>query len=239
MSDAAWSSDCHVLVDELERSHPAPWHATRREDFLHALDSPLPPGLSDPQRAEARAAVLQRALALLAEGHTDVVPQLFERSLPLGIHRLSDGYWISAVAADGTVDPALLAGRITRLGDIPVDEAVERLRPYVPAETPPFAAEGIAFAMQRVAFLVAAGIADLGSRTLSIEVERDGQRVQRTVPFSEARPGGPVTRALDRGGISPAETLVRARESYWYRHLRDVGVIVFQKVFHRLPPLLA
>jgi hypothetical protein len=228
MSDAAWSSDCRVLVDELERSHPAPWHATRREDFLRVLATPLPPGLSDPQRAEARAVVLQRALALLAEGHTHVEAGVFARSLPLLVRHLSDGYWVRAVAADGTVDPAIVAGRITRLGNVSVDEAVERLRPYVPAETPPFVAEGIAFAMQSVALLVAAGMADPGSRTLSIEIEQGGQRLQRTVPFSEAPPSGPMTGVLDRGGISPAETLVRGRESYWYRYLRDEGVIVFQ-----------
>jgi len=235
-SAEAWEEDLAFLERTLEERHPSPWHAAPRAAFSAALRAGGADARPGAQAvAEARAAAVARALALLGEGHTRLVPQLeLARGLGLSVSRGADGYYVlGALATAGADSPALdlVGGRIVSIGDVPMDEAAERLRPFVSAENELAAREQIARILPRAGFLVAAGLAGAQECSVRIEVELSGRRLSRELAFDPAAFGdsgnGVWKDAFELSPIASARTLPTA-DPYRYEYFPESGALFFQ-----------
>lgn len=181
------AADVDALVAHVERVHPRPWHDVSRADFLGAaerLKARLPRLSADETVVE-----LMRLVALLGprDGHSGIFPldTAHRQQLhlyPLRLFAFADG--LRVVAGDA----ALLGARLTVVGDVPVERALEAVRPLVPADNPWSRRAREAQWLVVAEVLHGAGVAP-GTGPLAFSFARDdGSIVQRTLaPVPAAR----------------------------------------------------
>ena len=129
---AAWREDLAFLARELPRRHVRPFGVTSQRDFSVAVDA------LDKRFGELDDATivieLARLCASIGDGHTGFHlhgPRLGFRTLPLWLISLSDGIFVKGTRAPLT---EALGSRVLRIGDLPIEEARARLRPFVPRD---------------------------------------------------------------------------------------------------------
>ena len=133
---SAAAVDLSWLVDELERSHPEPFHAVGRDEFVAALDS-LEARL--PQLAAEEALVeMMRTWALLSrerDGHQFALPQVATEGplLPLRIYEFADGVFVTDAMPPSE---GIVGARIVAIDGTPIDEVLAAVEPLVPRDGP-------------------------------------------------------------------------------------------------------
>ena len=127
-SPAEWRDDLDDLVDAVQRNHVDPWHHVSAAAFRRTTRS-LRNRL--PRLAGHEVVVgLARLLALIGDGHTVLrLPEVvgFGR-FPIRLHRFSDGVVVRAIAPEHA---RLSGARVVAIGDVPIGEAWDRVRPLV------------------------------------------------------------------------------------------------------------
>ena len=129
---AAWREDLAYLARVLPRRHARPFAVVSEGDFRAAvaeLDARIP-DLSD----AGVVVEISRLAASIGDGHTGFYlygPRLGFRRHPLWLLWLEDGVFVK-----GTMDPhrAALNGRVVRIGELPIEECIERIAPLVPKD---------------------------------------------------------------------------------------------------------
>lgn len=183
----AWREDLRVLVSELERLHPDPWHRTpeaRFDSAVAALDAEIPS-----LAAHEIVVGFARLLALVGDGHTSL-PLYMARGvdfhvLPYRLGVYEDGVWVEA--ADRR-HAALVGGRVVAIGGVGIDEALARVTPLVSRDNDNWIAAVAPNLLDRIEVLHALGMAG-GLDGVDLTVALDGRRrTERVVPFPEPPP---------------------------------------------------
>lgn len=175
-------ADLDLLVEELERIHPEPWHGIAREDFVAAIDD-LKARLGELSPDEL-VVELSRVVALLSragrDGHQFAVPADGAEGpyLPIRVYEFEEGVFITQALAPNT---ELAGARITAVGGHPVAEALDALEPLVPRDGPQTVREFRPVFFVRVDVLHGLGLIGEGAVELAI-VDADG--AERTVSVS-------------------------------------------------------
>jgi hypothetical protein len=145
LTPAQWREDLHVLVGQIQKIHPHPFHQVAQPQFEEAvskLDADIP-GLSDHQ-VEVRLAQL---VAMLGEGHSrlslpgladpmsdvpDITPakgpSLAFHRLPIDLRLFSDGLFVVGATPPYRV---LIGSQVTRIGDRSAQAALDAVQPVI------------------------------------------------------------------------------------------------------------
>jgi hypothetical protein len=233
-----WADDMEYLVDALEARHPNPWHAVSRESFVATLDAPYPEGLSPDELAEARGARVAQALASFGEAHTRLVPQAeFDRILPVGLSRGSDGFYVTAIggarddARESAPEDRLLGGRVVSVNGVPAAEAFASLAPFCSAENGLALLDQEAMLFQYRGILAAAGIAERDAASALVEVERGGERIACPLAFASRSSGKFAALAyedvFEYSGVEPPLAVGKG-DAYWHVMIPGTDAMLFQ-----------
>jgi hypothetical protein len=128
--------DLTWLVDELERSHPAPFHAVDRETFVAALDdleSRLP--RLTPEEALVETMRVWAMLSRDRDGHQFALAQDAHAGevLPIRLYEFAEGVYVTDAMPP---HQELVGARIVALGSLPMDEVLAAVEPLVPRDGP-------------------------------------------------------------------------------------------------------
>jgi hypothetical protein len=123
------TGDIRMLVTELERQHPNPYHDVSREDFRRAADDLA--ARAPTLRRDQLIVGVMRLTALLGDrdGHSGVHPLgpgQNLRAYPLRLYRFPEGFFVARA-----LDPSLIAARIEAIGGVPMEEVEARVRPLI------------------------------------------------------------------------------------------------------------
>lgn len=125
-----WREDLAVLREAMPAHHANLYHSMSPAQFdsgLVAIDRRLP------RLARYQVIVeLQKLLALVGDGHSSVGPwrdtSTAYHQLPAALYRFGDGLFVRAAT---TSQAALIGRRVVAIGGVPIDEAIERVRPLI------------------------------------------------------------------------------------------------------------
>ncbi len=225
--------DLAVLVDRIRAIHPDPFLATPEADFdahVEALEARLET-LTDVELLVE----LQRLVALLHDGHSAInlgsAGSPFDLQYPVVIYPFDDGVYVTGANA---AYARLVGGRVVRIGDLPVDDALARIRDAVSGENELTYQDRTPNALTIPPLLHALGISPDPDR-VEIEVETgDGSRVRETVAPVAASAFtfvGPEVVGDDVVRARTAETPLHLRDprrTFWYELLADEKLLYVQ-----------
>ena len=125
-----WREDLRHMAREMEARHKNLFHTTPREQFDAAVKK-----LHERIPALARHQIiveLARIAASIGDGHTNVAPtrdpKVGFRALPVKLYLFKDGLFVRA-AERGHAE--LLGARVVKIGDLAVEEAINRAREII------------------------------------------------------------------------------------------------------------
>lgn len=215
LTTAQWLDDLDRLTEILTQEHASPFHRISREEFEREV-------------ARVRAAIpdldgigvaleFRKLGALIGDGHTEVALPHDQPRLPIEFFWFKDGLGVVGISAG---HQALLGSRLVAVNAMPVDEVVERLRPFIPAgETEWFFRAGVPDLLRNPDLLAAAGIVDSPSVALTFEAT-DGDRV----PIELTASSDVGEWAILNGGAPLWQR--NGTESFWSEALADGSIYV-------------
>ena len=240
LTAAQWREDLKYLAAELPKRHKNLYHTMTREQFEKAvgdLDARIPT-LTQNQIAMEFAKIV----TMVGDGHTRLVP-LFEstqrfHSLPVSVYVFKEGVFIQA--ADKAYAEAI-GGRIVQIGKVPIEQIIEKLSEYVPAENEmglknavplylgsPEVLQALGFISDRekVTFLI-----EKDKRTFSVELKPAGLTSEMIT-----KPVGLDWIDVRQGAERPIPSWMKnAQNGYWgesggyrYEYLKDQKVLYIQ-----------
>jgi hypothetical protein len=169
-----WRSDLSYMADVIEKYHKNAYHTVSKDKFDRAvrdLDARIPT-LSKYQIIVG----LKRIIAMIGDEHTgfglNTGPPTFFHTLPIKIYRYSDGYFVQSAAPQYK---EIVGLRITRIGKLPVDDAMARLHDISDNSNEWSFLGELAFLM-RGEVLHALGITDADDRAVLSVVGPAGER---------------------------------------------------------------
>lgn len=126
---AEWREDIRYFARELPKRHANAFHAVTREKFGAAVTA-LEATASTATDDELIVGLMQLT-AMVGDGHTGLRLPSNIHQLPLSIVRVEGAHRV--VRGAGLAAP-LVGGRLLRLDDTPIDEAVTRIRSILPQD---------------------------------------------------------------------------------------------------------
>jgi hypothetical protein len=156
-------SDLALLLRTLEGTHPEPFHAVSREEFVAALDAYE---VALPSMTPSEAAVeLMRIWAMLAkerDGHQFALPAAAadDRILPIRVYEFDGDLYVTDARAPN--DDAA-GSRVTAIGGTPTDEVLALVEPLVPRDGPATVPTFRSVLLLRAVVLEGLGVAEPGA----------------------------------------------------------------------------
>ncbi len=133
LSVAQWEEDLAAFSLGMRETHLNLFHTITEAQFDSAVAT-LQRHLPDLERHEI-IVELARIVAMVGDGHTTLwlTPNAANgfRQLPILLYWLQDGLYVLAIAEE---EAAAVGGRVVRIGEVDVDEALARVRPLVPRD---------------------------------------------------------------------------------------------------------
>src|SRR5262245_14423962 len=228
---AKWRADLAFMADSVPPRHPSFYHAVSRERYRAALDS-----LSSrlPALAQHEAVVeLARIVALVGDGHTRLtlpwdsgagfftghaptapskIDGLAFRQYPIRLGLFGDSLYVTC--AD-SAHKDLLGGRLVRIGNRSVSEAMALVEPTISRDNGSQVRGLLPVSLVCPEILAARGVAADMER-LPIVVDREGRHVEAVL---EPAPKGVEVRWIEaRSGEPPLRDRYPER-SHWFRVL--------------------
>ena len=125
-----WQADLRHMADEVTRWHKQAFHTVSRAEFdasIATLDAKIP-SISRHQVIVEMA----RIVATIGDGHTSISPtrdpKIAFRTYPIKLYYFSDGLFIRSATTSFT---GLIGGRITAIGDTPIDMVYAKVRDII------------------------------------------------------------------------------------------------------------
>jgi len=201
-----WVKDLEVLATELPKRHKNAFHAVTKPRFdraVAALRSQLA-GLNDDQVL----AGLMRLVAMIGDGHT-ILTRPHINYLQLSLYWFADGIYVLAAPRGH----AWAVGRkLTRLGDVSIDDAIVRLTPLVPHDNAMQLRQLMPNFLIDATLLHGAGLSQHANRAVYTLAAADGKTRQLVVALGQ-RVQAPVPTA------PPPLYRTRRRAYYWRTYL--------------------
>ncbi len=221
--DAAWREDIATFWDRLPLIHPNPFWRTPEDEFEADVSdlSARVPALSDDE-IELE---LIRIVALI-DGHTvlsTTSPDLDYQRLGLRLYEFSDGLFV--VEAN---DPGLVGARVVSLNGVPIDDALQRVEPYVHHDNDQNLKNLRPLYLTMPEIVEGAGLVAAGETANFLVEMTDGEEVEITPSVGEAPPDpypDYVVNLPGREGLLAGE---RVEEPFWFAYLEDEAAIYIQ-----------
>ncbi len=231
-----WRQDLAFLREEMPRRHANLFNKMTRTQFdsaLAAIGQELPSLATDRIIVE-----LQRLCALIGDGHSNVHPwrdtAAAFHELPVSLYWFEDGLFVRAARHE---QAELVGMRLTAVGDVPIEEAVSRLRPLISRDNEMGVRIWAPILLTMPEVLHAVGLSpDPGHAKLTLELTGSA----RTVTLASAGLFPMLTGDIDLTW-RPREGWVDAREKspsqlwlsdptnlYWFRYLPETRTLYCQ-----------
>jgi tetratricopeptide (TPR) repeat protein len=124
LTAAQWQADLRFMTERLVRQHPNAYRRVKQADFEAAVNQFYDriPTLTENEIITG----FMRIVAMVRDGHTNFVPHSHFRSgmFPVQFYVFSDGLFVRSAAPKYR---DLAGGKLVRIGDTPVDEALKRV----------------------------------------------------------------------------------------------------------------
>ena len=223
-----WADDMDAFVLALGADHPNPYHTTPKAEFNAAVEAYKAAAF---ERSYAENVVaFARVVALVGDAHT-VMPLLSIpfpgappgpdfRLLPIRMKMFADGVFVVGAHTDHA---ALVGGRVTHIGGVPMEDVWREALTLSPKSSPRFAMELTPNWLSAIDVLNALGFA-ASKRSVAIRVEKEGASLSANLAPLNAPAQLDWVRSFDDGPMG-TQPWVRGREAgeppLWLRNLRD------------------
>lgn len=185
LSPADWQADLRFLQQTVHKDYPFLFKKTTAEEFDAAVEKLYKeiPGLQEHEIF----AGLARIVSSFQYGHTSVgfrqSPVNYHK-LPANLYWFSDGVFIEGAHKDYE---AALGAKVLKVEGVPVEEALQAIRPVVPAENDQyFKAYGLTF-LGIPEVLHAQGVAKTLKKDITLTLEKGGKVFDQTFAAVEAK----------------------------------------------------
>jgi hypothetical protein len=171
-----WREDLRFLADELPKRHTNPFFAINRDQFNADVET-LSQSIDEFTDYEVTAAFMQ-LVASVGDSHTGVMPDRSRlHTIPLGFYWFDDGIYVVTTAPDNR---ELFGRRVTRVGDAPIDDAIERLSAIIAHDNVAFLKNQLPETLRVGEWLCAVGVwSDIQGGTMTFE--HDGTETTVTI----------------------------------------------------------
>ncbi len=178
-------ADLAMLLRVLEATHPEPFHAVGRDEFVAALDdyeAALPSMTPSESVVE-----LMRTWAMLArerDGHQFALPAAGDTDLvlPIRVYEFEGELYVTDALAP---HQDLAGGRVTAIGGMPIEEALALVEPLVPRDGPATLPTFRPVLLLRAVVLEGLGIVEPGSPVeITVEGTDGASRTLALEPIS-------------------------------------------------------
>lgn len=218
LSADQWRADVRALLTGLKQQQRDLHHVTPPEAFDSAaaeLSRRLP-------RLKRHQVVMEmaRIAAMAGDGHTSIYPTrdpaIGFQALPIALYRFRDGLWVRAARSPSS---SLAGARVVKIGDLTVEEAIARTRPYIGRDNEQAVMHFAPQLLVMPEVLHALGLSN-DPDSARFEVEQGGET--RAVWLRAAGPAEPVAADVDltwrrRAGWVDARDAGYAPEPLWLR----------------------
>ena len=215
----SWREDLRYFAAELPKRHRNAFHTMSGTSFdaaVAALDARLPQLDRDTIVVE-----LARLVTMVGDGHTGIRelfddPKIGFGHYAIALYQFEDGLYVYAAAPRYA---AIAGGRVTHIGGVAIDAALERLRPFVWRDNESGFRDRVPAYAVTPEVLRVAGLADADERT-QLTVSLEGRSVTETLESEH----GPRPRNLGRSLAVPegwVAASLAAVEPLWLRATRD------------------
>ncbi len=176
---------------------------------------------------------LTKVVSRFEYGHT-IIPfstVAKEGVLPVNLYHFDDGIYVEGVVKEHR---KILGAKVTKIGNTPIDEALQKVRPVVPAENDQyFKGYGLRY-MTVPAYLHAQKVIDQYTDQVTLTLEKDGKRFEHTlsaIPLDEMSRGYGFTNPNDRWlsaraqGETPLYLKHLNEKMYFFEYLADTKTL--------------
>ena len=214
MTPEKWKADVDYVARELPKRHKNAFHTTTKEKFAAAIAALR--AQADTASDDAMLVGLMQLTAMVGDGHTRVSPPTSIHQLPIGVALVEGSLRVVRGAEPGVAK--LVGGRLTKIDNMPVEDAVAKIRTILPqAESDVLVEASTPQWLSIPEVLHGLGIAKSASKIKFSAVQADG--TEWCVDM------GPVetTAKLDwkLAAASPPPYRQRPGEGLWYTWLED------------------
>ena len=227
LTAAEWQADVKFLGEELPRRHRNAFHRTKREEFEAAVKT-----LHDrvPAMTEDEIIVgLMKIVAMIKDGHTNVIPRPFFRSgiYPIKYYSFSDGIFIQKAAPEYA---EMVGGRVVRIGNMSAEEAFKAVSQAAFADNE-MGKKNMTPVMLTIPEILAGLKVSDDKQKLSLVVETAGK--QKTF---EIRPTAslenlfqPPATWMDAAGKANVPLYLKDPSNlYWFEYVKDQKMVYVQ-----------
>jgi tetratricopeptide (TPR) repeat protein len=227
---SGWRMDLDYLTRRMEETHYDVYHDLSREEWHDAIGQ-----LKRDVRNLKDYQVIVKLMQLVArvnDGHTRVAVPVDGsfHVLPMWFYIFTDGVYIRSAVADHS---DLVGSRVVRIGDVPVDEALERVATVTQRDNDQQIKWLAPHYMRTTEILAGLDIIDSVDR-VSLVLEKNGrertvevQPVPRTGDFLNADDASPVVMNADASQPLPLY-LKNTEANYWFEYLAGEKLVYFQ-----------
>lgn len=182
LSPQEWQEDLAFLQQTVHQEYPFLFKKVSAEAFDQAVKE-LHNAI--PELAQHEVVVgLARLVSMFGYGHTSLWVSGWSKDNPYGFHQMpynlynfSDGWYVQAVPQEYE---AALGAKVLRVAGMPIEQALEAIRPVVPVENEQFFR---AYGWQHLGspeVLHAQGVTPALQETITLTLEKDGREFEQT-----------------------------------------------------------
>jgi len=216
---ADWQYDLRFLQETIHKDHPFLFHKITAAQFdaeVNKLYEAMPA-----MQEHERAAGLVRIVSLLKYGHTALPwresPSKYH-SAPINFYWFSDGVYVEGVSKSNA---DLLGAKLIKVEGLPVMQALQAVKPLVPAENDQFfKAYGLDYLVNPEA-LHAQRVTPSLKKTITYTFEKDGRSFEQTVATLDT-----FAPPRQYGFIPPGTDWLTVRDTgstpYYLKHLDKI-----------------
>ncbi len=186
--DEAWADDLFFLVAELERLHPAPYHAVSQVEFEEAVSLVYDqiPDLTDDQIVLELMRLLGLHGSAGKEGHCGVWPGSSFGVLPIQLYGFDEGWYI--VDVDSEDHASLVGARVVGIEGTPMKDVVEAVTPLISCDNETNLLGKLPLKLRMPELLCGLGItSDGGAATFELEFPDGSLHAQRLSRVASGR----------------------------------------------------
>ena len=179
LTSAQWQEDLTFLQDQVHANFSFLFKKVTKENWDKAV-AQLYKEIPNLESHEIKVG-FSRIVSLFQYGHTQVPFSTLgkEGVLPLNLYHFKDGVFVEGTTKE---HKKILGAKVIKVGETPITEALERIRPVVPVENNSyFKAYGLRF-LTVPAVLHAQGIVPNYTDATEMTFEKDGKRFTYTLP---------------------------------------------------------
>jgi hypothetical protein len=228
LTAAQWQADLRFMTEHLVRQHPNAYRRVKQADFEAAVNQFYDriPALTEDEILTG----FMRIVAMVRDGHTNFVPHSFFRSgmFPVQFYVFSDGLFIRSAEPKYR---EIVGGKVVRIGDTPVDEAMKRVSELAFSDNEMGQKELAPFLLPIPEVLAGLKINPTGQALkLTVQVGAEQKTVEIAAdPALTPQPMTPADWITADAGTAKPLYLRHAGELYWFEYDQSHKLLYVQQ----------